>query len=169
MYAIVDIAGQQIKVEKNQQVLVHRLEGETGTSVVFDNVLLLDNDGKIAVGKPKVEGAGVSATIIEHVKGDKVLVFHKNRRKGYQKLNGHRQALSKIIIQDIAEDKTKLNTQAIALPTVEKTIKAPAKVKKVAEKKVVAEKKEPVAKKAAPKKAAVKKVAAKKTTTKKSE
>jgi large subunit ribosomal protein L21 len=101
MIAIVDIAGQQFKVEKGQKLFVHRLEGEAGSKVEFNKVLLLDNEGKLAVGTPTVEGASVSAKIVEHLKGDKVLVFKKKRRKGYQKLNGHRQYLSKIEIEDI--------------------------------------------------------------------
>ena len=101
MYAIVDIAGQQFKVQKNQQIFVHRLEGNEGDSVKFDKVLLLDNEGKIDVGMPTVKGASISAKIITHMKGDKVLVFKKKRRKGYSKTNGHRQYLTKIEITDI--------------------------------------------------------------------
>ena len=101
MYAIVDIAGQQFKVQKNQQIFVHRLEGNEGDSVKFDKVLLVDNDGKIDVGMPTVQGASISAKIITHMKGDKVLVFKKKRRKGYSKTNGHRQYLTKIEITDI--------------------------------------------------------------------
>lgn len=101
MIAIVDIAGQQFKVEKGQKLYVHRLDGETGGKVEFNKVLLVDNDGQLAVGTPVVDGAIVSAKILEHMKGDKVLVFKKKRRKGYQKLNGHRQYLSKIEIEDI--------------------------------------------------------------------
>lgn len=106
MYAIVDIAGQQIKVEKGQEVFVHRLTGEEGSKVEFNEILLIDNDGKISLGAPVITGARVSAKIISHVKGDKVLVFKKKRRKGYQKLNGHRQQFSKILIEDIAEKVT---------------------------------------------------------------
>ena len=101
MYAIVDIAGQQFKVQKNQQIFVHRLEGNEGDSVKFDKVLLVDNEGKIDVGMPTVQGASISAKIITHMKGDKVLVFKKKRRKGYAKTNGHRQYLTKIEITDI--------------------------------------------------------------------
>jgi large subunit ribosomal protein L21 len=102
MYAIVDIAGQQFKVEKNQELFVHRLEGKEGGKVEFDRVLLIDNEGKVTVGAPTIEGARVDAKIISHVKGDKVLVFKKKRRKGYQKLNGHRQYLTKIQIENIS-------------------------------------------------------------------
>ena len=101
MYAIVEIAGQQFKVEQGQEIFVHRLEGEEGSNVSFDNVLLVDNEGKVSVGTPKVEGASVNAKIVAHTKGDKVLVFKKKRRKGYQKENGHRQYLSKVLIEKI--------------------------------------------------------------------
>ena len=101
MYAIVEIAGQQFKVEKDQQICVHRLNVEEGQSVDFDNVLLIDADGKVQVGAPAVSGAKVSAKVLSHLKGDKVLVFKKKRRKGYQKMNGHRQYLTQIQIEDI--------------------------------------------------------------------
>jgi large subunit ribosomal protein L21 len=102
MYAIVEIAGQQFKVEKNDEIFVHRLEAEPGTKVEFDQVLLVDHDGKISVGKPFVEGSRITASVIDHARGDKVIVFKKNRRKGYQKESGHRQDFSKILIEDIA-------------------------------------------------------------------
>ena len=102
MYAIVDIEGQQFKVEKNQELYVHRLEGKEGGSIEFDHVLLIDQGGKVTVGSPKIEGAKVNAKIISHMKSDKVLVFKKKRRKGYQKLNGHRQYMTKIQIENIS-------------------------------------------------------------------
>jgi large subunit ribosomal protein L21 len=102
MYAIVEIAGQQFKVAKDQKVFVHRLNGEEGSSVNFDNVLLIDNDGKVDVGAPAIDGAQVSAKILRHLKGDKVIVFKKKRRKGYKKKNGHRQYLTEIQIESIA-------------------------------------------------------------------
>ena len=98
MYAIVEIAGQQFKVEKDQQIFVHRLNVEEGASVDFENVLLIDADGDVKVGAPAVSGAKVSAKVLSHLKGDKVLVFKKKRRKGYQKMNGHRQYLTQIQI-----------------------------------------------------------------------
>jgi len=101
MYAIVEIAGQQMKVEKGRKIYVHRLETAEGESVVFDKVLLVDNDGDVKVGTPVVEGASVTASVVEHVKGDKVLVFKKKRRKGYQKMNGHRQYMTKIQIEEV--------------------------------------------------------------------
>jgi len=102
MYAIVEIAGQQFKVSKDQEIFVHRLDTEAGKTVSFEKVLLIDNGGKINVGAPVVSGASVNATVLEHVKGEKVLVFKKKRRKSYQKMNGHRQQFSKIKIDSIA-------------------------------------------------------------------
>ena len=138
MYAIVEIAGQQFKVEKDQRYFVHQLEGKAGSNVTFDQVLLLDDNGKVSVGAPAVNGVQVTAKIVQHLKGDKVIVFKKKRRKGYAVKNGHRQRLTEISIQEIG--------------------------KKAAPKKAVAPKKETVEKKAAPKKTAT----AKKVTTAKS-
>lgn len=101
MYAIVDIAGQQFKVEKEQNVFVHQLQNEVGSKVQFDNVLLIDDNGKVKVGAPNVKGASVSATVVDHLKGDKVIVFKKKRRKGYRVKNGHRQCFTKIKIEEI--------------------------------------------------------------------
>lgn len=101
MYAIVEIAGQQFKVEKDQQVFVHRLDAKEGAKVDFDNVLLTDADGKVNVGAPAIKGAKVSASVVRHLKGDKVIVFRKKRRKGYKKKNGHRQALTELKIEGI--------------------------------------------------------------------
>lgn len=102
MYAIVEIAGQQFKIEKDRKVYVQRLQAEEGSQVKFDRVMLVANDGDVKVGTPTVNGAVVTATVNKHLKGDKVLVFKKKRRKGYQKLNGHRQCLTQITINDIA-------------------------------------------------------------------
>ncbi len=102
MIAIVDIAGQQFKVEQGKKLFVHRLKGLEGSSVEFNQVLLLDDNGNIRVGAPVVSGASVTAKILEHMKGDKITVFKKKRRKGYQKSNGHRQYLSKIEIESIS-------------------------------------------------------------------
>jgi large subunit ribosomal protein L21 len=101
MYAIVNIAGKQFKVTKDQQIFAPRLKGESGDKVEFDKVLLVDNDGKINVGSPIIKGAVVSGKIVEHLKGDKVIVFKKKRRKGYKVKNGHRQQFTKLIIEDI--------------------------------------------------------------------
>ncbi len=101
MYAIVEIAGQQFKVTKDQKVFVHRLAVEEGEKVTFDKVLLFDNEGTITIGAPAIEGASVEAKVISHLKGDKVIVFKKKRRKGYKKKNGHRQSFSQIVIEGI--------------------------------------------------------------------
>ena len=101
MYAIVDIAGKQFKVTKDQSLFVPKIQGESGASVTFDQVLLVDNDGKVNIGAPQIKGAKVSGKILEHVKGDKVLVFKKKRRKGYKKMNGHRQDFTKVQIEKI--------------------------------------------------------------------
>ena len=103
MYAIVDIAGQQFKVEAGSEIFVNRLASKKDESVEFNKVLLIDNEGAVKVGAPYVEGAVVKATVLEDdTKAKKVLVFKKIRRKGYQKLNGHRQKLTKIRIDSIA-------------------------------------------------------------------
>jgi large subunit ribosomal protein L21 len=101
MYAIVEIAGQQFKVQQGQKLFVHRLEAERGAEVEFEKVLLIDNDGKVVIGTPTVEGAKVTAEVVSHVKGDKVIVFHKKRRKGYRKRNGHRQCLTELKINKV--------------------------------------------------------------------
>ena len=103
MYAIVEINGQQFKAEAGKKLFVHHIQGaEAGATVEFDKVLLVDNDGNITVGAPVVEGAKVVCEVkTELVKGEKVLVFHKKRRKGYRKLNGHRQQFSEIIVKAV--------------------------------------------------------------------
>jgi len=101
MYAIVEIAGQQFKVAKDQKVFVHRLATDEGKKVSFDNVLLISDGDKVTIGAPAIGGAQVGAKVLRHLKGDKVIVFKKKRRKGYQKKNGHRQALSEIVIESI--------------------------------------------------------------------
>lgn len=101
MYAIVNIAGKQFKVAKDQYIYAPKLEGETGAAVTFDSVLLVDNGSSVEVGVPTVAGAKVAGTILEHVKGDKVIVFKKKRRKGYAVKNGHRQQFTKVQIESI--------------------------------------------------------------------
>jgi large subunit ribosomal protein L21 len=103
MYAIVDIAGQQIKVEKNEKIFVHLLEGDTGASVHFNRVLLIDNDKDILVGNPLLSDALITGKIISHIKGDKIKVFKKKRRKGYKVLKGHRQYYTEVQIEEIME------------------------------------------------------------------
>ncbi len=102
MYAIVEILGQQFKVEAGKKLYIHRMnEAEEGSKIEFNKVLLIDNDGKITVGAPTVAGAKVTAEVVSHVQGDTVLVFHKKRRKGYRKLNGHRQKFTQVKINEI--------------------------------------------------------------------
>ncbi len=157
MYAIVEIAGHQYKVEKDQQVFVNRLDAEEGKKVKFDRVLLVDKGGDVTVGAPAVDGMAVHAVVERHLKGDKVLVFKKKRRKGYQKLNGFRASLTEIKITDIkkaAAKKAAPKKDAAAAPAKEAAAKKPA-AKKPAAKKPAAKKpaaKKPAAKKAAPKK-----------------
>ena len=101
MYAIVEIAGTQVKVEKDKYYYTPLLKGKDGDKVEFDNVLLVDNDGKVKVGSPHVKGSKVSGKILGHLQDDKVVVFKKKRRKGYKVKNGHRQQLTKVLIEDI--------------------------------------------------------------------
>ena len=102
MYAIVDISGKQFKVEKDQYLYAPKMEGEAGSSITFDQVLLVDNEGSITVGTPILKGASVTAKILEDVKGDKEIVFKKKRRKGYAVKNGHRQKYTKVMIEGIS-------------------------------------------------------------------
>ena len=101
MYAIVEIAGHQFKVEKDQRVFVNRLTTEEGKKISFDNVLLIEDGNNITLGAPAIDGAQVSAKVLKHLKGDKVIVFKKKRRKGYRVKNGHRQSLTEIVIESI--------------------------------------------------------------------
>ena len=105
MYAIVEIAGQQFKVTQDQRVIVHRLDAAEGDKLSFDNVLLMDDNGTITVGAPAIDGASVEASINRHLKGDRVIVFKKKRRKGYRVRNGHRQSFTEITINKIGVKK----------------------------------------------------------------
>ncbi|MCH7401129.1 50S ribosomal protein L21 [Belliella kenyensis] len=102
MYAIVNIAGKQFKVTKDQYVYAPKLQGEAGASVEFDQVLLAEDNGTVSIGAPLLSGAKVSGKILDHVRGNKVIVFKKKRRKGYKKKNGHRQDFTKVLIENIA-------------------------------------------------------------------
>ena len=130
MYAIVEIAGQQFKVSKDLKVYVHRLSNEEGSKVSFDKVLLLDDAGTITLGAPAIEGASVEAKVLQHLKGDKVIVFKKKRRKGYKKRNGHRQYLTQIVIESIVATGAKKETPAKkeVAPKVEKVAEPAAVV-----------------------------------------
>ena len=129
MYAIVEIAGQQFKVAKDQKVFVHRLNADEGSSLNFDNVLLIDNDGKLEIGAPAIDGAQVSAKILRHLKGDKVIVFKKKRRKGYKKKNGHRQYLSEIQIESIVASGAKKTAKKATKKAEPKVEEVKAEVK----------------------------------------
>ena len=134
MYAIVEIAGQQFKVSKDLKVYVNRLTNEEGSKVSFDKVLLLDDNGTITLGAPAIEGASVEAKVLQHLKGDKVIVFKKKRRKGYKKRNGHRQYLTQIVIEGISATGGKKAAKAEAAPKAEKAVateevEAPKKAK----------------------------------------
>ncbi|MBU2525930.1 MAG: 50S ribosomal protein L21 [Bacteroidetes bacterium] len=129
MYAIVEIAGQQFKVTKDQKVFVHRLAEEAGAKVTFDDVLLLDQEGAVTVGAPAIEGASVEAQVLKHLKGDKVIVFKKKRRKGYKVKNGHRQALTELLIENIlvsGAKKSKPAEKETAKPVATKETAKPA-------------------------------------------
>jgi large subunit ribosomal protein L21 len=102
MYAIVNIAGQQFKVEKDQQVIVHRLVGDHGKKLEFNDIVMAENNGKLKIGSSALKGASVTAKIVDHLRGDKILVFKKKRRKGYQKCNGHRQNFTRIQIESLS-------------------------------------------------------------------
>ncbi len=176
MYAIVEIAGLQYKVARKQRVFVHRLEANEGENVEFAKVLLTDNDGKITVGSPVIDGVRVAAKVLSHLQGDKVIVFKKKRRKGYRKLNGHRQQLTELLIQSVLGKGEKLSAEDAKLEgasTLE--LKERSRVKDVKrvyatleeeEEEEVEEVVEEKPKKAAKKEAAPK-AAAKKTTKKK--
>ncbi|MGZ4100082.1 MAG: 50S ribosomal protein L21 [Bacteroidia bacterium] len=165
MYAIVEIAGQQFKVERGNKVYVHRLEANEGAKIEFDRVLLMGNGDNISVGNPTVDGAKVAATVITHLKGDKVIVFKKKRRKTTQKWNNHRQSFTQILIQGVLGKGETLKDE-IKVEKFEKKVFGP-KSKKTETAEPVAEVK--AEKKAPAKKAPAKKAAAKKTTTKKKE
>jgi large subunit ribosomal protein L21 len=169
MYAIVEIAGQQFKVAKDQKLFVHRLADKEGSKVTFDKVLLLDDGKKVNVGAPAITGASVEAKVLQHLKGDKVIVFKKKRRKGYRVKNGHRQYLTELVIENISEKgaaKKATPKAADAQPTAEAPKKATAK-KPAAKKTATKTAEKAPAKKAPVKKAAAKKPAAKKTGSKK--
>ncbi len=131
MYAIVEIAGQQFKVSKDLKVYVNRLSNQEGSKISFDKVLLLDDAGTITLGAPAVEGASVEAKVLQHLKGDKVIVFKKKRRKGYKKRNGHRQYLTQIVIESIVATGAKKVAPAKkdSTPKAEKIVETVQEVK----------------------------------------
>jgi large subunit ribosomal protein L21 len=150
MYAIVEIAGQQFKVEAGKKIFVHRLEAEEGKDVEFDQVLLLEEDGKITIGEPTIEGARIEGKVLDHMRGDKVIVFKKKRKKGYRIKNGHRQNFTQVEIVSINGKGSlkKATTKKAEVKAAETaTEEEPVKAKKAAAKKP-AEAKEKTAKKA---------------------
>ena len=134
MYAVVEIQGSQFKVSKNQKLYVNRLKGKEGTKVSFDNVLLVDEDGKVKIGMPNVSGAVVEAKIISHQKDDKVIVFKKKRRKGYKVKNGHRQLLTELLIEKISQKKSASAKSTEEKPKATAKPKVAAKSKKTSDK-----------------------------------
>jgi large subunit ribosomal protein L21 len=141
MYAIVEIGGQQFKVEEGKKIFVNHLEAVEGNEIKFDKVLLLDDDGKITIGEPVIKDAVVEGKILDHVRGDKVIVFKKKRKKGYRVKNGHRQDLTRVEIVSIngkSSGKKSKKTEAVTDDnhdiTEKKAVKKPASNKKAAEK-----------------------------------
>jgi large subunit ribosomal protein L21 len=165
MYAIVEIAGQQFKVEEGKKIYVHRLEGENEKEIDFDQVLLIENEGKIIIGDPVIKDAVIEGKIVSHLRGDKVIVFKKKRKKGYRIKNGHRQNLTQVEIISINENATRRK------PKKEKALVAEKVIEPISEKKPKRAEKKPAAKKAAAvkseKAAPVKKTATKKADTEK--
>jgi large subunit ribosomal protein L21 len=166
MYAIVEIAGQQFKVENGKKIFVHRLEFEEGKEVEFDKVLLIEDEGKITIGEPTIKDAVVGARVLDDkIRGDKVIVFKKKRKKGYRVKNGHRQNFSQIEIISINGVKSTVVSAPRKAKVAEPTAEEKTKAKKAAKKPVAATEEAPVkktVKKVAEKKPAVKKPAAKK-------
>ncbi|NMC39614.1 MAG: 50S ribosomal protein L21 [Bacteroidales bacterium] len=168
MYAIVEIAGQQFKVEEGKKIFVHRLQAENGKKLEFDQVLLIEDKGKVIVGEPVIKDAVVEAKVLEHLKGDKVIVFKKKRKKGYRVKNGHRQYFTQVEIVSIKEKAARKKAEQPAAKTSEpeaavQTVAAAAP--EAAEKPAV---KKPRAPKASDAEEKTPEKAAQKTTTKKS-
>ena len=180
MYAIVEIAGQQFKVEAGKKIFVHRLEAEEGKNLEFDHVLLIEDEGKITIGEPTIEGATVEGSVVSHLRGDKVIVFKKKRKKGYRVKNGHRQNFTQVEILSIngkgmvrkaaVSKEESVATEAVIeaepVKTRKPAAKKPAETKEKTPAKKTAEKKQ-TEKKTAEKKAVAKKTAEKKETVKK--
>ena len=171
MYAIVEIAGQQFKVEHGKKIFIHRQEFEEGKEVEFDKVLLIEDDGKITIGEPTIEGAVIGGRILDNtVRGDKVIVFKKKRKKGYRVKNGHRQNFTQVEIISIngvnsprREAPKKAESKVTDVTVAEETTKEKKAAKKPAIKKAEAPVKKTASKKVAEKKPAENKPATKKT------
>lgn len=161
MYAIVEIAGQQFKVEEGKKIFVHKIEAGDGKKVEFDQVLLIEDEGKVTIGEPVIKDAVVEGKVLEQLRGDKVIVFKKKRKKGYRIRNGHRQYFTQVEIVSIKE---KAQRKAAAKEETEGT--EPVAEKVVKKEKVAAEKK-PAAKKTGAKKGSEELPATKKSSPKK--
>jgi len=172
MYAIVEVAGQQFKVEAGKKIFVHRLDAEEGKKIVFDRVLLIEDEGKIQIGEPTIKDVVVEANVLDSkIRGEKVIVFKKKRKKGYRIKNGHRQNFTQVEIISIAGkgSQKKAAPKKVVAAEAEETIKEKATVeKKSATKKPASVKKEVSGKKPAAKKTEEKKPAVKKSAVKKS-
>jgi large subunit ribosomal protein L21 len=170
MYAIVEIAGQQFKVEEGKKIFVHRLEAEEGNQIVFDQVLLIEDEGKITIGEPTIKDAVVEGKILDHMRGDKVIVFKKKRKKGYRVKNGHRQNFTQVEIVSIngkaSPKKATPKKEEVKIAEV-KVTEEPAREKKAVAKKPAVKKEAAPAKKAVEKKVAKEKPVAKKPAAKK--
>ncbi len=168
MYAIVEIAGQQFKVEEGKKIFVHRLEAEDGKKVEFDQVLLIEDKGKVIIGEPVIKDALVEGKVLEQLRGDKVIVFKKKRKKGYRIKNGHRQYFTQVEIVSIKEKAARksVKKEEAAVETVTEVTEVPAEKKPAAKK--AAPKTEEKTVKGTPKKGASEEKAVKKSTTKKS-
>lgn len=170
MYAIVEIAGQQFKVEEGKKIFVHRLEAEEGNQIEFDQVLLIEDEGKITIGEPTIKDAIIEGKILDHVRGDKVIVFKKKRKKGYRVKNGHRQNFTQVEIVSISgkgSPKKAIAKKEDVKASEIKVSAEPVREIKTATKKSAVKKEAAPVKEAADKKVAKKKVAEKKVTEKK--
>ncbi len=165
MYAIVEIAGQQFKVEEGKKIFIHRLEAEEGTQIEFNQVLLIEDEDKITIGEPIIKDAVVEGKVLDHMRGDKVIIFKKKRKKGYRIKNGHRQNFTQVEIISIngkSSPKKAAAKKEEVKSTEVKVVEEPVKEKKAASKKPVAKKKEAAEKKVSEKKTAAKKPASNK-------
>ena len=170
MYALVKTGGKQYRVSKDDTILVERISADEGAEVILDNVVMLGDGDKVTIGTPRVEGAAVSATVMRQTRGPKIIIFRRKRRKNHRRTQGHRQDLTLLKINAIAEDGKSLTPKAAPKKAASKTEEAKAAPKNVPAKKAAAKKaaaKKAVTKKTPAKKAAAKKAAAKKATAKK--
>ena len=157
MYALVRTGGKQYRVAKNDTILVERIAADEGTEVILDDVVMLGDGDKVTIGTPRVEGAAVSATVVSQTRGPKIIIFRRKRRKNHRRTQGHRQDLTLLKINAVAEDGKSLSAKAAPKKAAPKAVaaKKPAAKKAAAAKKSTAPK--AAAKKAGPKKAAAKK------------